>query len=248
MLKILNHEDDTHAYSDLPAIYGYISAIDDLLRPHGLRTAVDGDLRRWRNHISKKAPKFGVTRALDPDYNDLRPGNSYWVKIVDHEDRVIACQADRICPSRNFIRDWIWTHRLYGDKEPIQEWCPISNDPAKYPMISGTVIYGGGTWVDRDYGGLDIFGDVSLGGIISRLGRMHGVSFYAADYFTGTIVAGRRFGTLCGLDMSAPLTRDHIYPGRGKVMDVDFWWASRAEIVAQANVERSKLRPKVQSA
>ena len=231
---------DEAAYEETATLYRYIAEIDERLRPLGLTADVDGDLRGWRELICEKAPRFGVTRALDPDYNDLRPGNSYWIKILDDTGEPVACQADRICPSRHFVKEWLWTNRLYGDKAPPRQWRPMPLPMKNLPILSGTVIYGGGTWVDPKFRATNVFSDVSLGGIASRLGRLHGAAFFSADNFSATIVAGRKFGQLCGLQNSATFTRGY-YTGRGADLDVDFWWMSRPEIVAQASEELDVL-------
>ncbi len=108
--NVLEHD----RYENTAILYRYVAEIDERLCPLGLSVEVDGDLNGWRDLISEKAPKFGVTRALDPHYNDLRPGNSYWIKILNDSGEPVACQADRICPTRHFVQEWPWTNRFYG--------------------------------------------------------------------------------------------------------------------------------------
>lgn len=100
----------------MSVIYRYLAKIDESLSPYGLHTEIDGDLKGGRQLILEKAPKFGVTRALDPEYNDLRPGNSYWVKVVDEDGNPVACQADRVCQTKamRFCRSLNITKRFFN--------------------------------------------------------------------------------------------------------------------------------------
>ncbi len=68
----------------------------------------------------------------------------------------------------------------------------------------------------------------------------HLVALRAGSAAFTTIVAGRKFGLLCGFQNSTAFTWG-FYTGRDDDLDVDIWWMSRAEIVAQALAETKAL-------
>ena len=199
----------------------------------GLSMHVDDDLRKWKEHIEGVPGTTGASRTLDPAVNDVRPGNSFWVYLQETSGRIVACHANRFLESEDFVREYISTHRFFGDRHPTLHHFPVQYCDS-VPVIGGRIDFGAGTWVHPDYRGK------ALSGLISRTGRMLALRHFLIDYYIAFIAAtGRRreYGAN-GLGLA---NRRHLltglYPGRGGKLDVDIYWMHRGEMMNQIAAE-----------
>ena len=219
--------------AELAEIQEFVDQTIESLDGLGLKISVDDDLSNWKRHLEQAPGSIGVSRTLDPAVNDLRPGNSFWVFLVDDTGEVVACQADRFVITEDFVRDYVRTHRLFGDRLPVIGHYPLKLG-ADLPCIAGRVSFGGGTWVHPNWRGHN------LGGVVSRLGRLFSVRHFLVDYFTGFIKTGRNFGFECGLINQRKLISGR-YPGREGEQEFDLFWMSKDEIIAQLGEEMRQV-------
>lgn len=202
----------------------------------GLTMHSDSDLRRWKEHIEEVSGDSGASKTLDPDLNDVQPGNSFWVYLKDQKGKIVACHANRFLETDDFIQEYISTHRFFGNKCPTLHHFPIQFcEPV--PVLKGRINFGAGTWVHPEFRGK------SLGGLISHTGRTLALRHFLIDYYIAFIVATdrrRQYGAN-GLGLS---NRRHLltglYPGRDGELDVDIYWMHRGEMMNQISREYSK--------
>ena len=215
---------------ELAEIQTHIDGTIEYLDGLGLEIDVDDDLSNWKRLLEQAPGSIGVSRTLDPTVNDLRPGNSFWVYTRTHDGEVVACQADRLIVTENFVRDDICTHRLFGDRRPIINFYPIELGK-NLPFLTGRVTFGGGTWVHPDWRGH------GLGGFMSRLGRALSIRHFLADYFVTFMKTGRKFSKECGFDNRCQLCEGY-YPGRDSELDMDLFWETKDEFLERMRKEQ----------
>ena len=195
----------------------------------GLHVQVDDDLWNWKKHIETAAAGFGASRTLDPALNDVRPGNSFWTYLVAPDGRIVACHANRFVETEDFVREFICTHRFFGDRMPTLHYYPVQLCES-VPVIRGRIDFAGGTWVHSDYRGKD------LAGLISRIGRMLALRHFLFDYVVGFIEATSRRRQY-GAKALGMMNRRHLltghYPGRNRDQEMDIYWMHRGEFVTQ---------------
>ena len=220
-------------YEELAMIQAAIDEKIEQAAALGLTMHVDDDLREWKKHTLNAPGTGGVSRTLDPDLNDIRPGNSFWINLQDPDGRIVMCQANRFVETEDFVHEFVCTHRLFGDRFPTLHHFPVELcDPV--PILRGRMSFGAGNWVHPDYRGK------GLGGFASRMGRMLSLRHFLIDYFVGFIEAmdrRRQYGEKA-LGM---MNRRHLltgrYPGRDSDLNVDIYWMHRGELMNQISRE-----------
>ncbi len=210
---------------DLENIQDFVGETLAGLELHGLTFESDSNLWNWRELLESAPGAIGVSKALDPELNNLENGNAFWLYAKTRTGEIVACQADRLVITDDFVGDYIATHRLFGDLRPIINHYTVRLGD-RYPQISGRVNLGGGAWVHPEWRGKN------LGGIMSRLARAISVRHFLADYFVTFMASGRNFGVECGFGNKCQIIQGR-YPGREADQDMDLLWECRREILEQ---------------
>ena len=210
---------------DLNDIQLFVGQTMDELGILGLELGVDDDLRTWKAHLNNAPGTIGVSKTLDPALNNVSAGSAFWLFLKDQNGEIVACQADRLIITEDLVGDYVATHRLFGDLRPVLHHYTVQLGH-RYPLISGRVNFGGGTWVHPDWRGK------SLGGVMSRLGRAIALRHFLVDYFITFMESGRKFGVECGFRNKCQIIHGR-YPGRDSNQDVDLLWECRREILEE---------------
>lgn len=218
------------ARQDLEKIQDFVSEMLTGLEVHGLTFESDSNLWNWRKLLENAPGSIGVSRALDPELNNLESGNAFWLYAKNRAGDIVACQADRLVVTDDFIGDYVATHRLFGDLRPVIHHYTVRLGE-RYPLISGRVNLGGGAWVHPGWRGKN------LGGIMSRLARAITMRHFLADYFVTFMATGRNFAVECGFRNKCEIIRGR-YPGREADQDMDLLWECRREILEQISEEQ----------
>lgn len=176
--------------------------------------------------LLETAPKtHPLSRPLDPDFNDIRPSESFGVTL-DYAGEPVACVCARSIETRDFVSEWITTYRLFGNRVPRMEF-----EPFEYvghpPRIHGIVGYGGGSWVHPDWRGMN------LASVTSRLGKLFALLHLGVDFYVALIKDHRDSWAKVGLDWprGKKFTRGH-HPGRENwEQDVGIYYMDRDHII-----------------
>jgi len=225
-MTILTTEEMSIIQTDIDEKLERISALN-------LTLNIDDDLKNWKKHIEKAPGGTGASRTLDPAFNNVRPGNSFWIFLSDSKDRIVACQANRFIETEDFVQEFVCTHRFFGDRFPTLHHFPVQLCES-VPVIRGKINFAAGTWVHPDYRGKDI------SGIMSRMGRMLALRHFLFDYVVCFIVATGKRRNYGHNGLGFP-NRRHLltgrYPGRDSELDVDIYWMHRGEMMQQISQE-----------
>jgi hypothetical protein len=218
----------TLTLEELDVVQSYIDMVVDYLDTIGLEIGVDDDMSNWKALLESAPATTGVAKTHDPDFNDLKPENAFWLYFQDKRGRRVACQADRLALSEDFILDYVGTYRLFGDRLPTIH-CKRLQLENNLPVLRGRVNFGGGGWVHPDWRGYN------LGGLVSRLGRAFSLRHFLFDYYVTFMVSSRRYGKVCGFQNCQQLMSG-FYPGRtsgAKEITVDALWCDKDEAIEQ---------------
>lgn len=203
----------------------------------GLSFHIDDELKNWKKHMESLPGDENTARSLDPDFNDVHPGNSFWISLKDSDDRIVACQGNRCLETENFVQEFIITRRFFGDRRPVLHYFPLELCDS-VPVLNGRIGFGAGNWVHPDYRGKKI------SGVMSRMGRMLSLRHFLFDYYIGFVVATerrRQYG-IQGLGLT---NRRHLlhgrYPGKEGDFSVDIYWMHRSEMMSQIDQELDEL-------
>lgn len=195
----------------------------------GLTLEVDDDLWEWRKLMDNAPATGGASKTLDPLVNDIRPGNSFWVKVIDDSGAVIGCQANRFVETEDFVEEYVTTHRFFGNRCPSLVQYPVALQES-VPVLRGKLNFGGGGWVHPDWRGK------AISGLMSRIGRTLALRHFLIDYYLGFITATANH-RLYGRNRQGLMNRRHLltghYPGRDEPLEVDIYWMHRGEILNQ---------------
>jgi len=211
---------DIQAFIDMQI--GRAAALD-------LQVKIDDDLEKWRKLMSTAPGTVGASRTLDPLLNDIRPGNSFWMHLVDNQGKTIACMAHRFIETENFVEEYIATHRFFGNRCPSLRHYPV-HFVESIPVLRGKINFGGGGWVHPEWR------QNGLAGFLSRTSRILALRHFLIDYYIGFITATpnhRQYGH----HRQGLLNRRHLltgmYPGRDGEQDMDIYWMHRGEMMNQ---------------
>ena len=168
--------------------------------------------------------------CLQPDENDIRASESFGlsIRLPDFPEMPIACVcARKVSAPIDFVSEWITTYRLFGEHAHNLDWPPFEyvDEP---PKLSGTIGYGGGSWVHPDWRGQKLWAATS------RLGKLMAVTVFHADYYVALMKHERTQAAreTLGWPNSCHLTTGHHAGRKDWQHEIDMHWMSRAEIVA----------------
>ena len=199
----------------------------------GLTVDVHDDLWEWRDVMNTAPGTVGPSKTLDPLLNDIRPGNSFWLKLSDRNGEIIGTQANRFIVCDDFVEEYVCTHRFFGDRCPPLSLYPVSLEEA-VPVLAGRLGFGGGGWVRPDWRGQ------AIAGLMSRICRTLLLRHFLIDYYVGFITATQNHRQY-GRHRQGLMNRRHllsgVYPGRDENVDVDIYWMHRGELLAQISNE-----------
>lgn len=194
---------------------------------------LDDDMWAWKALMDAAPGAVGASKTLDPMFNDVRPGNSFWLSLTDKDGEVIGCQANRFFESDDFVEEFVSTHRFFGNRCPSLRQEPIQLKES-IPVLRGRMNFGGGGWVHPDWRGKGI------AGFMSRVCRSLALRHYLIDYYV-CFMSGTSSRRQYGLHRQGLLNRRHLlaggYPGRKGENDVDIYWLHRGELMNQIYLE-----------
>lgn len=211
-----------------------------MLESQGLFVRVGNDIKDWGDMMRAAEERPIVNQAFDPDYCDLDSSNSFWLAITDQHDTTLGCIAAKKLTTTNLAQEIragsIWLGRT-TDPNNLADVAL----PATVPLISGTVAFHGGFWLDPNIRGL------GLARLVPRMARAIGMRRFGADWNCGFVFAA--LGE-AGVPKKAygyshcELAVDGWYPPMNRHDKLYLPWESRAEWVeASINWMHARVDP-----
>ena len=203
----------------------YLEYAQEKISEVGLRLSVHSDFDAWKR-LHNAAPGVGhLSWALDPDLNDIREGERFWLSLDDRAGEPVAFVGARYLKAdQDFIQEFVTTYLLWGNRQPR-----VVAEPYEFvediPRLAGRIGYGGGSWVHPDWRGKN------LASWTSRLGNLFALRHFRVDYYTCLIRTSMSDwgASKLGWPNALHLTTGH-HPGRGDV-DMFFLWRDKSEIL-----------------
>ncbi len=214
----------------------YIDQERDRLRDLGLALGVSSDAEKWRDLIERAPGVRSLASTFDPDLNDIRERDMFWIYLQDKDNDIVSCVGYRLLETDDFIGEWVTTWRLFGDRVPHLDLHPLDYTDS-LPEFSRRIAYGGGLWVHPDWRGHDV------SPIVSRLGRVFALRHFCVDYciafIEGSLRKSRHTRQKRGWLNDRQLLLGK-YPPRDEALSIEIFWEHRAETLAMCR-ERVEL-------
>ena len=138
---------------DLTVIQRHIDHTRAYLATRGLTLNVNADMRAFKEFLLKQEQTHGVPSTHDPDRTHLHPENCFWTYLSTRDGRIIACHAQRLIVTEDFLED-CRTHIAFENLTPKLDHQNLAlYDEAKTLTIFGRVLIGGGLWIHPDWRG-----------------------------------------------------------------------------------------------
>lgn len=213
---------------DIKVTQAYIDYERDRLGDIGLTLAISSDAVKWRDVIDKAPGVRALASTFDPDLNDIRERDMFWIFLQDKDGQIVSCVGYRLLETDDFIGEWITTWRLFGDRVPHMDLYTLNYiDPL--PAFARRIGYGGGLWVHPEWRGHDI------SAITSRLGRVFALRHFCVDYCIVFVERISRKTRHTRQTLGWPNVRQFLdgrYPARDGEVLANIYWENREEILA----------------
>ncbi len=225
--------------SELAEIQIFIDTTRSHLADQDLTLDVDDDLVNWVAHMRQAPGILNIAATHDPARSNIHSGNAFWGRFENKAGEIVACMAHKVVITENLL-DEVRSHRIFFNRRPILEHYPVDlRVESDVPVLSGRVGYGGGLWVHPDYRGR------SLSGIMARIMRNLSIRHFFIDWNVSFIAdtPSRTRLALEGYGMAhrTPLLKG-IFPLYGKPRDMQMFYMSKAEMLAQIIAENQSVR------
>ena len=219
---------------ELAAVHHCVDVRREKLRTVGLELHADGDLNNWVRHMEQAPGILEVAANLDPARSNLHPGNAYWIYATNEGGDIVACIVEKLMVTEDLLYE-VRSHRAFFDKAPVLDWYRVDLCvDQQTPELQGRVSYGGGMWVHPDWRGR------AIGNTIPQIGRFLNLRHFDVDWHVSFIADTKKrqsWGVKgVGHANRTPLLKG-IFPLYGRERDMQLFYTSRVEIIAEVNLE-----------
>jgi GNAT superfamily N-acetyltransferase len=172
----------------------------------------------------------GVNPAFDPRCNDMSPERSFWLKVVDGEDRLVSCIAGKLFRVTS-LYPMIESLAVWYDNDPS---VPHADEPVEMlsetpRAIAGTVSMTGRLWTHPRWR------NRGLSSYLPLLARSMFLARYAVDFHFGFVALPLVRKNLPVLRYGFPRVERCfrvLQRGLAEPIELHLVWMSRAELVA----------------
>jgi hypothetical protein len=141
-----------YSAGDMVFINRFIDAVRLRIKNLGFEVKAIDDFVDLSKHL--KTNNATVNPTFDPNENEIRDG--FWLKVTNSSGQIIACHAERIFHSNDFISEFIETGRLW--------WSNREDDPKKWrdeiisprSAMAGTIAYAGSMLINEGQRGIGL--------------------------------------------------------------------------------------------
>lgn len=138
--------------TDIDIVNKFVDAVTRRITDLGLKVAAIDDFLQLSEHLKKSYAVVNPT--FDPIENDIKDG--FWLRVTDHSGQIVACHAERIFHTNDFIGEFIETGRLWWSnrKDDPKKWRGEITAPSR--LMSGKVAYAGSMLINQFHRGLGL--------------------------------------------------------------------------------------------
>jgi hypothetical protein len=155
-----------------------VERITEKLAELSYNLSIEHCFRNLKKHLADQGAV--VNPSFDADEHDLE--SAFWLRVADDEGRTIACHAERVYETSDFVGEYIKNGRLWWQRSPAiapESWRDEINPP---PIkISGTVAYAGAMLVNKAHRGR------GLSVLLPHLSRALCLKNYRTHFHTGIV-------------------------------------------------------------
>lgn len=213
--------------SDFDTIRGYVAFAKDQLAEQGLAFGVSLDMGEFREFLLQQPQTHGVPPTHDLDKCVLTEANSFWSYLETGRGERIACHAQRLFPTEDFI-EACQSQTAFMDRVPVIDHYPTGLTPDALALdIRGRVNIGGAIWIHPDWRGRDLL-------IYARMSRAVALRHWGWDWIVGFAynTPNRTAMSLTGFGFSRaiPFVSGHYPPhGPKEHRDIQLVYGHREE-------------------
>jgi len=220
---------------DFETIRAYVAFTKERLAAEGLAFRVSLDMREFKGFLLNQPMTHGVPPTHDPDKCVLTEANAFWSYLETEDGRRIACHAQRLFVTDDFI-EACQAQTAFMDRMPVIDQTPadITREAADLD-IRGRVNIGGAVWIHPDWRGRDLL-------IYARMSRAVALRHWLWDWIVGFAynTSNRKAMALTGFGFSraVPFIDGH-YPPHGPEhhRDIQLVFGRRQEFISRLRDE-----------
>lgn len=210
-----------------------IDKISERVAELGYNISIEQSFDDLKEHLASQGAV--INPSFDPQEHDL--DDAFWLRVSDEDGATVACHAERIYTTRDFVGDYLDTGRLWWQRSPAkapETW----RDEIQAPPItlSGTVAYAGSMLISKPHRGRGL----SL--LLPYLSRALCIRNYGTDFHTGIVresLAGSVVPTgNYGFPRTTPIFKGTLPGLHGAKEQVHLCWMNQRE-----GIERFSLLP-----
>jgi len=201
-----------------------IEGITEEMFKGGYSISIEHDFERLRDHLSTQGAV--INPSFDPAEHDL--AQAFWLRVDDQEGQTIACHAERIYSTDDFVSEFLASGRLWWHRTspiPAETW---RGQLAELPIcLRGNVAYAGSMLISKPHRGrgLSLF--------LPYLSRALCLRNYRTSFHTGLVresLAGSAVPTgNYGFPRTTPIFRGTLPGLIGPYEQVHLCWMDRHE-------------------
>jgi hypothetical protein len=195
----------------------FCQLVSEKIATHELDVIIEHDFREFVRYRKEVSPKHIINPTFHPEYSNLTPQDSFWLRAVDSWGRTVATCAKRVMDTECFHEDLVSLRLWQGQDvpDPAVSFRSIDCQPAQW--LSGRIAHSGGFWVEPDWRKRDI------SGLLSDLGRGLALRNLGFDHITGVM--------LNDLAATGIGTKQYGYPHTEGQIEVSFYGDKPSRLV-----------------
>jgi hypothetical protein len=205
-------------------IEDYRTAVHEMLLRDNIRVEYFAGVDQWIETTNSYYEEYSMLSAtFDPKRGYVNDGNSGWV-LMSQAGEPIASVAFR-CDWTDNYSDYLKAGLLWGaENHPLTTPVPDLLSIETLPNIGGSIVNSGGAYVTPAFRKRE-FGGHRLIAYLTRLGRLHGLLRFNADWLTGQIINSRLIELEYANQVYGYTNTAIIYDGRFPTLafDTELW-------------------------
>jgi hypothetical protein len=209
----------------------FIDRLVEKIEQLGLRISIEHDFAAFAAATPLMEDyRGGVNPAFDPRFNDMSPERSFWLKVVDGEDRLVSCIAGKLFRLTS-LYPMIESLAVWYDNDPT---VPHADEPVEMlsetpRRIAGTVSMTGRLWTHPRWR------NRGLSSYLPLLARSMFLARYAVDFHFGFVALPLVRKNLPMLRYGFPRVERCfrvLQRGLAEPIELHLVWMSQAELIA----------------
>lgn len=209
----------------------FVAKVEQKIFELGLKVFRVGDFRDLSAHLQSQ--NAVINPSFDPREHYIRQG--FWLRVENEAGETVACHAERIFETADFVTEFIETGRLWWEKNhPVRAEAWRSEIVFSFNPLSGSVAYAGSMLISPPYRGKGI------SRYLPMMSRAIAMRDFLTDFHTGIVrqsLAASKIPRENYGFSKIDFLFSGILPGvKGAYENVYLCWMDRAEGLASLRV------------